>query len=50
MKNVASFKHLGSKVTNLYSMLEQIKIKINFKNVYNHSVQNLLSLLCTVNS
>jgi hypothetical protein len=41
--NVAKFKYLGTTLTNLNDIREEMKSRLNSRNPYYHSVQNILS-------
>jgi hypothetical protein len=42
-EDVAQFKYLGTMIINENLIQEEIKRRLNFRNAYYHSVQNLLS-------
>jgi hypothetical protein len=41
-ENVAQFRYLGTTVTNLIVIQEEVERRLNLSNACNHSVQNLV--------
>jgi hypothetical protein len=47
-ENVAQFKYLGTSIANQILIQEEIKRRLNSGNACYHSIQNLLSSVCSL--